>query len=243
MLESNAESLIFMNRGYIKVWRKLEDSGLLQMPNTLALFMFLLMKSTHKDIKVGTKTGVIDLKRGQYISGRIKLANELEQGEQEIRTSLKRLEDMGIINQQPTNKYTIYTIVNYDIYQDSNQELTSTQTNNQPTTNQQLTTKQEHKHINTKDIYTEEFEKFWEAYPKKTAKGSAYKSWKTNKPRLDDVLKTLTWQIKSPDWVKENGKYIPYPATYLNQRRWEDGSSNAKSGYDQKAFLKSIGAI
>jgi len=57
-----------MQRGYIKVWRKIEDSGLLHMPNTLALFMFILMKAMHKDCKVGTSTGVVELKRGQYIS-------------------------------------------------------------------------------------------------------------------------------------------------------------------------------
>ena len=24
------------------------------------------------------------------------------------------------------------------------------------------------------------------------------------------------------DWQKENGKYIPYPSTWLNNKRWED---------------------
>ena len=24
------------------------------------------------------------------------------------------------------------------------------------------------------------------------------------------------------DWKKQNGKYIPYPSTWLNQKRWED---------------------
>ena len=27
---------------------------------------------------------------------------------------------------------------------------------------------------------------------------------------------------KSTDWTKDNGQFIPYPTTYLNQRRWED---------------------
>ena len=56
-----------MHRGYIKVWRKVQDSGLMQMPNTLALFMHILFSATHKDIKVGTSTGIIDLQSGQYI--------------------------------------------------------------------------------------------------------------------------------------------------------------------------------
>jgi len=27
---------------------------------------------------------------------------------------------------------------------------------------------------------------------------------------------------KSPEWTKDNGKYIPYPATWLNAKGWED---------------------
>ena len=132
-----------MNRGYIKVWRKLEDSGLLQLPKTLALFMFLLMNATHKDKKMGTPTGVIELKRGQYISGRQELARKLKQSEQEIRTSLSRLENMEIITIKSTSKFSIYTIENYGIYQDDNQQSTSDITNKQPADNQQITTKQE----------------------------------------------------------------------------------------------------
>lgn len=136
-----------MLRGYIKIWRKLEDSGLLQMPNTLALFMYLLMKASREDRKVGTNTGMIELKKGQFISGRIKLAEILEQGEQQIRTSLQRLVDMEIITIKSTSKYSIYTIVNYELYQDEQEKvtskITSSQPARQPTDNQQITTKQE----------------------------------------------------------------------------------------------------
>lgn len=136
-----------MERGYIKVWRKLEDSGLLQMPNTLALFMYLLMKACRAPRKVGTSTGVIELQQGQYIAGRKQLAAALEQGEQQIRTSLERLESLRIVTSKPTNKFTIYTIVNYGLYQSQDDEVTSTVTNSQPaeqpTSNQQVTTKQE----------------------------------------------------------------------------------------------------
>ena len=118
-----------MQRGYIKVWRKLEESGLLQMPNTLALFMFLLMNAMYKDCKVGTATGVVELKRGEYISGRKKLAADLNQSERKIRTSLSRLTELGIIDQQTTSRYSVYAIVKYNEYQDSDQQTTSTTTN------------------------------------------------------------------------------------------------------------------
>lgn len=129
-----------MNRGYVLVWRKIQDSGLMQMPNTLAVFLHLLFSATHQSIKVGTTTGVIELQRGQYISGLHRLSKDLKQSVQQIRTSLSRLEQLGIISIKSTSKYSVYTIENYDIYQDPNKLAT----NKQQTDNKQTTTKQEH---------------------------------------------------------------------------------------------------
>lgn len=69
------------------------------------------------------------------------------------------------------------------------------------------------------------FDAFWTAYPKKKAKEAARKAWEKLKP--DEALGKVIIQAvedtkKSKDWQKENGKFIPYPATYLNGKRWED---------------------
>jgi hypothetical protein len=69
---------------------------------------------------------------------------------------------------------------------------------------------------------TDSFAQFWKIYPKKVGKDLALASWKKKKPRLDDVMFALSWQTQSKDWTKEDGKYIPMPATYLNQGRWKD---------------------
>lgn len=140
-----------MHRGYIKVWRKISDSGLLQLPNTLAVFMYILLNATHKPIKTGTSTGIVQLQIGQFISGRLALAKHLDQSEQEIRTSIDRLVKLEILTITATNRYSIYTIVNYSNYQDDNQQATSGATNKQPTDNQQITTKQELKHLSIKE--------------------------------------------------------------------------------------------
>lgn len=77
---------------------------------------------------------------------------------------------------------------------------------------------------NTKDnnIYTSDFIEFWKNYPKKTGKDIAFKSWKKVKPRIDDVMFSLSWQKKSKQWIDG---FIPNPATYLNQGRWKDEPS------------------
>lgn len=74
------------------------------------------------------------------------------------------------------------------------------------------------------NIYTPDFESFYNSYPRRKAKGNAFRAWKKakNKPSLEELLKIISAQKNSLDWKKENGKYIPFPATWLNQGRWDD---------------------
>lgn len=66
------------------------------------------------------------------------------------------------------------------------------------------------------------FTEFWQAYPRKVGKGAAEKAWSKLKPDLQIVLSALAWQSRQDGWTKDQGAFIPHPATYLNQRRWED---------------------
>lgn len=70
----------------------------------------------------------------------------------------------------------------------------------------------------------ESFETFWIAYPKKEAKPTALKAFKAAKinGHLPEVLKDIESRLDGDDWKKNKGQFIPMPATYLNQRRWED---------------------
>lgn len=69
---------------------------------------------------------------------------------------------------------------------------------------------------------TEDFNKFWAAYPKKVDKQNALKAFKKIKVPVDVLLKALEEHKKQPDWLKDKGKFIPHPATWLNGKRWED---------------------
>ena len=68
----------------------------------------------------------------------------------------------------------------------------------------------------------EDFQKFWSAYPKKVGKQTAKKAFQKVDVPLDVLLEALGQQKRLPQWNKDNGQYIPNPATWLNQRRWED---------------------
>ena len=69
------------------------------------------------------------------------------------------------------------------------------------------------------------FAYFYQRYPKKVARAAAEKAWLKLNPEqslIERILLSLDQQMKSDDWVKENGKYIPNPATWLNGKRWDD---------------------
>lgn len=72
-------------------------------------------------------------------------------------------------------------------------------------------------------IYTSDFDLFWFKYPKKTGKGGAFASFKRlQKSEVAKISNALEWQIKSEQWLKDNGQYIPNPQTYINQKRFDD---------------------
>lgn len=78
---------------------------------------------------------------------------------------------------------------------------------------------------NIKEIYKEKFETFYKAYPRKVGKANVEKWFAKNKPNdelFELIMRKLEMFKKSPDWFKDNGQFIPYPTTWLNQKRWED---------------------
>ena len=76
----------------------------------------------------------------------------------------------------------------------------------------------------------EAFDRFWSAYPqrKRVNKGDAKKAWTTGKchKHIDAILASLEKHKVWVDWTKENGQFIPYPATWLRAMGWESETEN-----------------
>jgi uncharacterized protein YdaU (DUF1376 family) len=84
--------------------------------------------------------------------------------------------------------------------------------------------------IKKKDI-SSSFDDFWAIWPnskRKVAKSACEKKWKSN--QLDNVAQSILSHVnvmkKSEQWTTG---FEPAPLTYLNQRRWEDGSDYSPS--------------
>lgn len=75
------------------------------------------------------------------------------------------------------------------------------------------------------------FTAFWEAYPRKKSKGDAEKAWLKIKPDgalTEQILTALDRAKSSQDWRREDGRFIPYPASWLRSKGWEDEPQGAK---------------
>ena len=71
------------------------------------------------------------------------------------------------------------------------------------------------------------FAEFWAAYPRKVGRHAAEKAWvaltKANAlPDINTLLAAIENQAVALDWTRDSGRFCPYPATWLNNRRWDD---------------------
>ena len=83
------------------------------------------------------------------------------------------------------------------------------------------------------------FKEFWEAYPRKTGKGAAEKAYEKISPSKElheTMIRAVRSASLSRQWTEENGRFIPNPATWLNQKRWED-ELPVDNGYSKQAAV------
>lgn len=69
------------------------------------------------------------------------------------------------------------------------------------------------------------FDQFWAEYPRKVGKKAAeaaFKKLKLTQTEFTRLLASLAVQKASDQWNRQGVQYVPHPATWLNQRRWED---------------------
>lgn len=145
-------------QGYIKLYRQIQDSTIWDDPYKLKLWLYCLLKASHTDTQIMIDNQVVKLKKGQFITGRVSLENDFNKGiTPKKRISgltlfrwLKVFENVQMLNIKKSNKYSIITVLNWDMYQNFEQQM-----NNSCTTDeQQMNTNKNSK--NSKNINKED---------------------------------------------------------------------------------------
>lgn len=135
-------------QGFISLHRKLMENPIWGDPNYLKLWVYCLFKATHQEHEQLLGNQMVILQRGQFVTGRNSLAEDLNKGvkpKQQVNNLtwwryLQNLETWGMLNIKSNNKYSVVTIDKYDFYQsvfNKSEQQTEHQMNNKRTTNEQ----------------------------------------------------------------------------------------------------------
>lgn len=202
-------------KGFTTVYREVAQDQRLSLK---ARGLFLLMQSLPEDWNY-------------TISGLAQLANT---GKDQIRSGLKELLEVGYLVKEQSHDGAGKFAGNIFILQENAPPLSGNPTTGNPTTEKPSTENptQQNNNIHIPPISPKGdvdldmlFDRFWTAYPKKKAKAAAKKAWDKLKPSME-LCRTMSAALDkakhSDEWTKDGGRYVPYPATWLNGRRWED---------------------
>ncbi len=205
-----------MSSGWIKLHRQLLDWEWYDDINTSRLFVHLMLTANHKDNKW---RGIV-IKRGSRLTSLDKLSSETSLSVSKIRTAIKKLISTSEITSKSHSQHTVFTMINYDMYQDDDKQNDKPATNESQTNNKRIATNKNDKNVNNekndkKDIVAKapkrftpptdietvsyfeekgstasEAEKFWFFYDSK--------NWMVGKSKMK------RWQSAASGWIKRN---------------------------------------
>lgn len=206
-----------LENGYIVLSRKICNWRWYQDKNTLCLFIHLILQANYEPHDFRN----ITVNRGQLVSSYKQLSNELNMSIQSVRTALEHLKSTGEVTIKSYNKYTVFTVNNYDLYQ-----LTNTQTNNQSTINQQatniqLTTMEERRRKNKKDKKSSSMSV--------TEKNLISDDEYADLLKLTDGKKLNKYIDKVNKWQNRNNKKINNPFETIKKWIVEDNKNENKN--------------
>lgn len=208
---------IYESNGYYYKWSEDEkllfskrvnvDINLINDYINSALRRDILSKSIYEEYNVLTSKGI--QKRFLEASKR--------------RKQIEIIKEYFLIDIKVNPEYT--DLINKIVYVSNNED--NDNINDENDSNNSQRKGKENKRKET-EIIKKQFEDFWSVYPKKVKKQKAKEWFERNKPTEElfaIMLKALKQFINSKEWKESNGQFIPHPTTWLNQKRWEDLSS------------------
>ena len=204
-----------MEGNYIKISRSILEWEWYGNINTCRLFLHMLLKANWKDGRFEGK----DIPRGSFVSSYPRLADECGLTINEVRTALKHLISTGEITVKAHAKYSVFTVVKYNDYQ----EVNSQSTDKSHSINRRLTTIEEGKKERREEYIppispVEHFEEFTEAYPKKCTSNTVATEYcnavVAGVPEMDLVNAAKNYAIHCQR-EKTPGQFIKNPENFI----------------------------
>ena len=145
------------DKSYIKLFRKLLNSPIFENEKALKIWIWCLLKATHKERLQLVGQQEVTLQKGQFVFGRKKASEELKMTESTIYKYIKLLEKLQMISINSNNKFSVITVEKWEEYQ-----IEELKDNNKITTKEQ----QSNTNKNVKNIYLYLYNKYKEQIEK-----------------------------------------------------------------------------
>lgn len=196
--------------------------------NVFRLFYHCILHTNLEDKRYCGK----EIKAGQFVSSITRISAETGLTESQVRTALKKLKETGYISTKSTNKYTIYTVNEYQKYIDCGQVAETTTEENKVVENGTKMEQTEEKAKETcekskenceksnKKAINECFERLWKKYPSKKGKG-----------QVSDTKKKVLYQIGEEHIQRALERYLDGLEKDASWRKPQNGSTFFNSGY------------
>lgn len=186
--------------------------------NVFRLFYHCLLHTNLEDKRYCGK----EIKAGQFVSSITRISAETGLTESQVRTALKKLKDTGYISTKSTNKYTIYTVNEYQTYIDCGQVAKATTEENTVVENgTKMEQPAERKMEQTEEkVINECFERLWKQYPNKKGKG-----------QVSDTKKKILYQKGEEHIQRALKRYLEGLEQDSSWRKPQNGSTFFNSGY------------
>jgi len=137
-----------MSNGWIKLHRQLLEWEWYDDINTSRLFIHLMITANHKD----NNWRGIEIKRGSRLTSLDKLSSETNLSVSKIRTAIKKLISTNEIASKSHSQHTVFTMINYDMYQGDDKQVSKPVTNESQTNDKRIATNNNDKNENNIDI-------------------------------------------------------------------------------------------
>lgn len=210
-----------LENGYIKIHRKLCNWRWFKDDNTFRVFMYILLQANYEPHDFEN----ITVDRGQFVTSYPNLSFGTGLTIRQVRTAINHLISTGEVTASKYPKYTVYTVVNYDEYQDNRQANRQSDgrvmTGHRHGSDSQLTTMEERRRKNKKDKKSSSMSV--------TEKNLISDDEYADLLKLTDGKKLNKYIDKVNKWQNRNNKKINNPFETIKKWIVEDNKNENKN--------------